>query len=193
MAGTAERKAGNLVGACRSFARAVELTPAWGMARLELAQCLRLTGDPNGDAGTHLQAAKAELQDRSVYWIEAARLLEDAAQPGEAAEAYGRSLRLFPAEVRASTGLALTGSDATAIDRLRALAERQPSNLRAWSRLADLAEGAGRVEEAERALRQIVSLSGDRTRAAARFGRFGERVGRPALAAEARRILATSR
>ena len=31
---------------CRYFRRAVALTPTWGIARFELARCLRLTGDP---------------------------------------------------------------------------------------------------------------------------------------------------
>lgn len=172
---------GDLDLACRRFGNAVALTPTWAMARYELGRCLRLVGDPDGDAEEHLRIAADGLPDRGVVRLEMAKLLEDQGRPKEARKWYREALVLSPADVRADAGAARIFPPKAAdkaLPALRRVQRRLPGELAWWSRLAEAAEGAGLLDEAEEALRRLLEASADRGRAAARLALFGRRTGR---------------
>lgn len=187
-AGMAEQREGRLVEACALLREATELTPTWDLAHLAMASCLRLVGDPFGTAASHLDKAGAVGSDRPGMHVELAKLAEDKGDLERARLEWQRVSELAPADVRplaASARLSGPGE----LERLRALTRRQPMNLAAWGKLADAAERARQLDEAEAALRWILARTANRTRAAARLGRFGERHGRAEALQAAREVL----
>ncbi len=163
------------------------------MARLELGRCLRVLGDPSGDAAEHLRVAAQYMPDRAAVPMEQAQLAQDAGDAAAARAHWEAAARLTPADVRVIGALALSpppaeGAAAT-LARLRQLVARSPVNLAAWRRLAEVAEAAGALDEAEAALRAVLERSANRRAAAAALGRFGTRHGRAAAVEAATRAL----
>ncbi len=187
------RQRGAIPEACAAFRQAVALTPSWGVAHFELGRCLRLLGDPQGQAAAELAegARRGGAVHPGVLALERGRLAEDRGDRAAAWEAYREAAASNPADMRAVVAAARTApASAGALDRLRALVARQPSNLAAWTRIASLAEAAGRLDEAEAALRVVLARSAFPARAAAALGRFGLRHGRAGAIAAARAALA---
>ena len=179
--GALARRNGEIVKACSSFERAVELTPTWAVAQMELGRCYRLLGDPKGVARSHLELALKWLPKWSLVHIELGRIAEDQRMPKIAGEYYAQAEQLAAADIRAAGGsarLAPASSPAAKLVRLRRIIQRQPNNLALLGELAKLAESISALDEAERALRTIVKLSRYPKRSAARLVRFGKRTGR---------------
>jgi tetratricopeptide (TPR) repeat protein len=192
---------GRFAEACAAFADAATASPLWALARFELARCVRLLGEDGGvDPVAQLAEADKDLQ-RPVLHIERARLHEDRGEIPQAFAAWMRALTMMPAEVRALEGAARTASRLaldeglrtqagvrTARERLEAWVQRQPGDVAAWVRLAELEEAAGRLVEAERAFVEAANRSLDKRRGAALLGRFAVRSGSKTAADRARKI-----
>jgi tetratricopeptide (TPR) repeat protein len=179
--GALSRRNGDIVGACRAFERAVDLTPTWAVAQLELGRCYRLLGDPKGSALTHLNLALKWLPKWSLIHIELGRLAEDNRRLDAAGAAYGKAETLAAADIRAAGGaarLAPHSSGSARLIRLRRLLNRQPGNLALLHELALNAEAVSSMDEAQEALVKILKRSRYPKRAAARLVRFGKRTGR---------------
>src|SRR5690606_34583792 len=140
------KRDGRWMSACDLFDEAARLTPSWGLARCELAQCLRLSGDLDGRAAEHIAAAERDIQPPPIY-SEMGRIAEDAGGRAAAIAAYERALALEPAEVRAQTGLVrlVDARDRDALARLEAYVTRYPSDVAAWRKLAEIAEAARKL------------------------------------------------
>lgn len=191
--GTILRHQGQLIDACEAFRDAVALTPSWGVAHFELGRCLRLLGDPHGRAADELAegARRGGAVHPGVLALERGRLAEDRGDKATAWDAYRAAVTSNPADMRAVVAAARTApAGEGALARLRALVRRQPTNLAAWARVAALAEAAGRLDEAEAALRLVLERSAFPARAAAALGQFGLRQRRPAAVSAARAVLA---
>ncbi|MGM0574564.1 MAG: tetratricopeptide repeat protein [Myxococcota bacterium] len=190
--GAVDLRKGRLLDACAHFRRAVDLTPTWAMAHFELGRCLRLVGDPAGEARAHLEEAVERLPDRPLLWIELARLEEDQGHREAALEAWREALGLSPADARVGDALARlapAGEGAPTLERLRRKTRRSPSDAAAWRRLAEVAESMGALDEAEEALEHLLELAADPRSAAAALGRFGLRHDRPGAVRRARGAL----
>jgi tetratricopeptide (TPR) repeat protein len=180
-AGALARRNGDIVGACRAFEGAVELTPTWAVAQLELGRCYRLLGDPKGSALTHLNLALKWLPAWSLIHIELGRLAEDNRRLDAAGVAYSKAESLAAADIRAAGGaarLAPHNSGSARLIRLRRILKRQPGNLALLHELAVNAEAVSAFDEAQDALVKILERSRYPQRAAARLVRFGQRTGR---------------
>ncbi|MEZ4266799.1 MAG: hypothetical protein R3F39_10505 [Myxococcota bacterium] len=185
-------RSGRLIEACDAFERAVRFTPTWAMARLEYARCLRLLGDPRGEAPAHLQAAIAALSDRPSPYVETGHQEEDAGRSAEACEAYRRAETLSPNDPEIEAGIvrcAATQAGLATLERVRRASRGSPALLAAWSRVAEVAEAVRFLDEAELALRYLVDHSASPKRAAAALAEFSRRHSRPAAMQRARQIL----
>ncbi len=186
-------RSGRLVAACESFGRAVHLTPTWAMARLEYARCLRLLGDPRGEAPAHLEVVLAALADRAAPFVERAHYEEDAGRMTEAFAAYRQAESLSRGDPETEAGLArcaATSAGLTTLERVRRASRGSPALLAAWWRVAEVAEAVGFLDEAELALRYLVDHSTAPKRAAAALAAFARRTARPAAMQRARGVLA---
>lgn len=182
---------GRIARACDGFRRAVELTPTWGMARLELGRCLRLLGRPGEEAGRHLERALELLPERAVVRAELGRRACDRGRPEAARQWFQRALDRDPGRdgVRDALAGAIPETPTVAtLERLRALTERRPAEVAAWRLRARVAEALGNLDEARRALERAVELARG-PEAAAALGRFGRRHDRPEAVARARGAL----
>ncbi len=178
---------GKLGLACVAFAEAVRLTPAFGLARYELAQCLRLTGDIEGDALMHITEAEKDLKRPPVY-IERGRILEDRGDLDGAAAAYKEALTLLAAEVRAQQGLAhvAEGADGKlALERLQIYTQSNPHDPAGWRKLAEIAEAQKKLPVAEQALVQLVTVAQNKKQAIAALHAFALRTKKKDLATRA--------
>lgn len=173
--------------ACPRFARAVELTPAFALARFELAQCLRMIGDLDGGAEGHLAASAAGLPAAPVL-VERGRLAEDRGAYPLAISAYREALVAMPAEARAIAGLARLAEGRAGLPRAQAFVDANPFSVAGWRKLAEVAEAARRYPLAEQALVEVVKLSSNKRAAAAALGAFGQRTGRASAVAAAARV-----
>lgn len=185
-------RTGSLVAACDAFARAVRFTPTWAMARLEYARCLRLLGDPRGEAGAQLDAALETLSDRAAPWTERGHQAEDRGALDAACEAYRRAESLAPGDAEAQAGVvrcATIDQGLTTLERVRRASRGSPALLAAWWRVAEAAEALGLYDEAELALRYLVDHSAAPKRAAVALADFGARHGRHAAVQRARQVL----
>lgn len=190
--GALARQRGDLVKACRSFERAVALTPTWGIAQLELGRCYRLLGDPEGLAKKHLLEALRWLPKWGLIHIELAKLAEDNRRMEAAGRAYREAEKLAPADVRAASGaarLAPMASSALRMVRLRRILKRQPHNLALINALAQEAESNGALAEAEGLLLRAMKQSRYPGQAAARLARFALRHQRKKALSAAKRVL----
>lgn len=186
-------RSGRLVAACDAFERAVRLTPTWAMARLEYARCLRLLGDPRGEAPAHLEAALTALADRAAPYLEQAHREEDAGRMTEAFAAYRQAESLSRGEPEAEAGLvrcAPTSAGLSTLERVRRASRGSPALLAAWRRVAEVAEAVGSLDEAELALRYLVDHSASPKRAASDLAAFSQRTGRSTAMQRARQVLA---
>jgi hypothetical protein len=204
----AARLAGDLPGACAAFAEAVSLLPAWPLARFEHAQCLRLVTPASGwsacvDPTTTTEgcltrravalealdaAARGGIRSPAVL-VEMARVHEDAGELPAARASYQAALEAFPAEVRASEGMARTAPSA-AVERsdLEAWLARSPQDPAALWRLAEVCEELSDVGCAESAWLRFADRAPLRARAASLLRAFAERTGSRAAAERARRL-----
>lgn len=178
-AGLVLERSGKLGEACTLYGQAVQMTPDWPLARYELAQCLRLTGDLTGMAATHIQSALVE--ERQPLVVEAARISEDAGLQDAAQRHYDRGRVIAPNDARALLGRirTVTAKDARAgYTMLQVYARRSPAAEAVWRHLASVAEARNDLDEAESAWRQVLQNSGNTRSAAAALGAFAQRVGR---------------
>lgn len=185
-------RSGRLVEACEAFERAVAMTPTWAMAQLELARCLRLIGDPRGDAGQHLATALAALQDRPAPFLERGHRAEDAGDLEEACASYGEALSLDPGSAEAQAGLVRCvpiAAGLSTLERVRRASRGSPALLAAWWRVAEVAEALGFLDEADAALRYLIDHSAAPKRAAAALAAFAARHSRPSAMQRARQVL----
>ncbi|MEE2779263.1 MAG: tetratricopeptide repeat protein [Myxococcota bacterium] len=174
--GAAHLRSGELFLACYRFREAVDLAPDWAMARYELGQCLRLLGDPHGEAKAHLQRAITQQPGRHGFQLALGHLAEDLGDRPTARKAYTRASHLSPTDRSAQQGLARMGTKAegqTALERLRREVARHPRD-RAIRRLhAEIAASLGANVEAEESFRWLLQNSHDRCRTAAAMWAFG--------------------
>jgi AraC-like DNA-binding protein len=185
-------RSGRLLAACDAFGRAVKLTPTWAMARLEYARCLRLVGDPRGEAPAHLEVALAALADRAAPFVERAHQEEDAGRMLEAFGAYRQAEILARNDPEAEAGLvrcSATTAGITTLERVRRASRGSPALLAAWWRVAEVAEAVGFLDEAELALRYLVDHGASPKRAAAALAAFSQRTSRPAAMQRARQVI----
>lgn len=189
------KREGKLGPACDGYLQVVELTPQFALAQFELAQCLRLLGDLDGNALKHLEIAEQQVKRAPIY-IEKGRIAEDHGDRDAAIEAYQMAAKLAPAEVRAVAGLARLGEKSdgrTSLQRAQQYVDRYPGNIAGWHKLAQVAEAWRKYPLAEEALRKVVELSPNKRAAAAAFGAFGQRTKRKKVIEEATRLVRSPR
>lgn len=175
--------------ACPRFAGAVELTPNFALARFELAQCLRMTGDLDAGAEGHLAASAADLPAAPVL-VERGRLAEDRGAYPLAISAYREALVAIPAEARAIAGLARLAEGRAGVAIAEAFVDANPFSVAGWRKLAEVAEAARRYPLAEQALLKVLELSSNKRAAAGALGAFGQRTGRASAVKAAARAAA---
>lgn len=185
--GMLEDRDGKHAAACVAFTEAVRLTPAFGLARYELAQCLRLLGDLEDDALVHVTEAERDVKRPPIY-IERGRILEDRGDLVGAAAAYKEALALLPAEVRAQAGLARVAEAADgklALERLQIYTQSNPQDPAGWRKLAAVAEAQKKPAIAEQALLSLVEVARNKKQAIAALHAFATRAKKKELAAKA--------
>jgi len=178
---------GKLAAACVAFAEAVRLTPIFGLARYELAQCQRLMGDIEGDSLGHITEAEKDMKRPPIY-IERGRILEDRGDKDQAAAAYKEALTLLPAEVRAQAGLARVAEATdgkTALERLQVYTQSNPQDPAGWKKLAEIAEAQKKLPIAEAALMELVNVAKNKKQAIAALHAFATRTKKKDLQAKA--------
>jgi tetratricopeptide (TPR) repeat protein len=149
--GTTLQRAGELLEACRHFRFAVGLTPTWPMARYELGRCLRLIGDPLGDAAVHLDVARLGLPGRIAAVMELGRLAEDRRDEKRARYWYRQAAESDPeaAEPRlALARLGCAGAGMASFEHARRLVRANGDDPAAHRALADASRSAGFKEQA---------------------------------------------
>lgn len=157
--GVQAKQAGHWADAARHFERAVEASPTWVLARLELAEAMLQLGlDPN-QIGQHLAQVGLIDDGNPRYHYLSALLHEQQGRPRQAAAAYEQALSYRPslvdARVRLGRLLVREDSPAEAVEHFEYAVARRPDDLAARSGLAQAYEKSGAVAEAERALRSI--------------------------------------
>ncbi|MFO0748904.1 MAG: hypothetical protein U1F43_25045 [Myxococcota bacterium] len=178
---------GKLAASCVLYAEAVRLTPVFGLARYELAQCLRLTGDIEDDALVHITEAEKDMKRPPIY-IERGRILEDRGDKDGAAAAYKEALTLLAAEVRAQAGLARVAEAADgklALERLQVYTQSNPQDPAGWKKLAEIAEAQKKLPIAEQALLQLVECAKNKKQAIGALHAFAVRTKKKDLADKA--------
>ena len=152
--GTKLRRAGDLLDACRHFRFAVGLTPTWPMARYELGRCLRLIGDPLGDAGAHLEVARQGLPERIGAPMELGRLAEDRQDVKRARVWYRHAAEIDPESKEPTLALArlgCAGAGMASFEHARRLVRANGEDPAAHRALADASRAAGFKEQAREA------------------------------------------
>lgn len=157
--GVQAKRAGHWADAARHFERAVQASPTWVLARLELAEALLQIGSDPDQIGQHL-AQVGLIDDRNPrYHYLSALLHEQQGRPRQAAASYEQALSYRPslleARVRLGRLLVREESAAEAVEHLEYAVERRPDDLAARSALAEAYEKSGAVANAEREYRSI--------------------------------------
>jgi tetratricopeptide (TPR) repeat protein len=145
------RSQGDVLPACRHFRYAVGLTPTWPMARLELGRCLRLLGDPLGDAAAHLEVARVGLPDRATVLMELGLLAEDRGDEKAARAWYRKTAELEKGSEAAELGLArlgLNGTGLASFEHARRLVRADPEDPAARRAFGEASAAAGFAEQA---------------------------------------------
>lgn len=190
--GALARKRGDLAASCRAFSKAVQLTPKWALAQLELGRCLRLLGAPYSHMSRHLELALRWFPGWSLVHIEAGLAAEDSGLKSVARASYRKALTLNPKDIRAQAGLTRVSPtlplDAQ-ITHLKSFLRRHPHSIAATRQLARALEKKGAFDQAETLLRQVLRQSRHKTAAAAALGKFGQRTGRPLAIETAQKAL----
>ena len=152
--GTRLRRSGELLAACRHFRFAAGLTPTWPMARYELGRCLRLIGDPMGDAALHLEFARDGLPDRIGPLMELGRLAEDRQDKKRARHWYQAAVEADPKAKEPPLALArlgCIGAGMASFEHARRLVRADEHDPAARRALADASREAGFKEQAREA------------------------------------------
>ncbi len=149
---------GDHAGAILHYREAIRLNPKLPGAHFELAEQLRLSSDPQGNAqAEELYRTALQLNpydERS--WRQLAGILAARGELKEAEEAYRKALAIEPRDADAKTGLAAVclsaDRSAEAVALLESAVQDDPTNIVAHYRLSSLYRRPGRVADAEREL-----------------------------------------
>jgi predicted Zn-dependent protease len=165
---------------------AIEASPSWDLARIELAEMLVAEGSDLVRAQAAMQGVRATENPRAE--LVRAQLAELTGDDAGAAEAYARALALRPdSDLRLRRGSALLrlGRDADAEAELLRFRAERPAETGVLVALAELRERGGRLAEAEADLRAAAEASPDRAAGWERLARFYARTGQPTREREA--------
>jgi len=124
------------------------------MAHLELGRCLRLLGDPLGDAQAHLETARLGLPGRRVVIMEMGRLAEDQGDVETARDWYRRAAELDEGSQEPTLALArlgCVGAGLASFEHARRLVRANGLDPAARRALASAASAAGFKEQANEA------------------------------------------
>ncbi len=149
---------GDHAGTILHYREAIRLNPKLPGAHFELAEQLRLSSDPQGNAqAEELYRTALQLNpydERS--WRQLAGILAARGELKEAEEAYRKALAIEPRDADAKTGLAAVclsaDRSAEAVALLESAVQDDPTNIVAHYRLSSLYRRPGRVADAEREL-----------------------------------------
>ena len=173
--GSQLRRSGQLFDACRHFRFAVGLTPTCPMARYELGRCLRLIGDPLGDAQGHLQSAHEGLPMRMGPLMELGRLAEDRQDTKGARTWYQAAVEVDPKSqepVLALARLGSVGAGMASFEHARRLVRANGDDPAARRSFADASRDAGFKEQAREAYSWLLSQARPSWRAIAAEARL---------------------
>jgi Flp pilus assembly protein TadD len=185
--GTKLRRSGELLEACRHFRFAVGLTPTWPMARYELGRCLRLIGDPLGDAGSHLEIAHRGLPGRIAAVMELGRLSEDRRDSKSARVWYREAVEIDPKASEPPLALARLGCSGAGIasfEHARRLVRADATDPAAHRALADASRDAGFEEQAREAYSWLLAKAFPSWRSIAANARLDRTIAPPSKVSE---------
>ena len=181
------RRSGALLAACRHFRFAVGLTPTWPMARYELGRCLRLIGDPLGDAGSHLKIAHLGLPGRIAAIMELGRLAEDRRDTKSARIWYREAVEIDPKASEPPLALARLGCSGAGIasfEHARRLVRADATDPAAHRALADASRDAGFKEQAREAYSWLLAKAYPSWRSIAANARIDRSIEPPSKVSE---------
>ncbi len=149
----------------RSFRSALELAPAFQMARYRLAHVEVASGDTEAALATLAQIpADAPLSRRERLFVDGARALF-ARDGARARQVFTTALAEFPYDIEAQLMLALaydvSFEDEAAIAQFRRMLQQEPQNDRVWTFLAETCLRVGDYAQAREALDHYLSLQPD--------------------------------